>query len=74
MKLAKMMRLLMAAEGIQQKDLATQLGISESTLSRFLNDVQMPDAKSFAAIMVWCFDAQSSTSVFGPIDRRGAHS
>ena len=49
-----MLRIYLAAMNLQQKDVAEEIGISESTLSRFLSGQQMPDAAGFMKIIGWC--------------------
>ena len=53
-RFAEMLRLYFAAYRINQKDAAEEIGISESTLSRFLGGNQMPDAHGFMRIIAWC--------------------
>lgn len=55
MRLRAMIRIFIAARGVPQKEIAAQIGISESTLSRFLSDGEkLPDAGNFAKILSWC--------------------
>lgn len=54
MRLAHMMRIYIAAMSIEQKSVAQACGCSESTMSRFLAEKQMPDAAAFARIIAWC--------------------
>jgi predicted transcriptional regulator len=53
MRLARALRLLIAAENLEQKAVAEQIGINESTLSRFLSGRADPDAAGFARILSW---------------------
>lgn len=56
MRLARMVRLFIAADGtLTQKQVAMEIGINESTLSRFLSGEQMPDSRAFVALVIWCF-------------------
>ncbi|UOF79467.1 regulatory protein [Caudoviricetes sp.] len=59
MRLAKMLRLYLAAEGIDQCAVAAACNISPSSLSRFLSGEQYPEAMAFARIQAWCADADS---------------
>ena len=52
-RFAEMVRIYLAAFRVSQKDAAQEIGISESTLSRFLNEGTMPDAHGFMRIVVW---------------------
>lgn len=55
MRLARMLRRYAAAtEGLTQKQVAQAAGVNESTVSRFLSGEQMPDARAFAALLVYC--------------------
>lgn len=55
MKLARMVRLFVeTTDGLSQKQVAAEIGINESTLSRFLNGESMPDAVGFSKILTWC--------------------
>ena len=37
-----------------QKQIALECGVSQSTLSRFISEKQMPDMYAFAKILAWC--------------------
>lgn len=61
MRLARMIKLYIAAtDGLNQKTVAQQSGISESTLSRFLGGDQMPDGRAFAALLAWSLRDQEA--------------
>jgi hypothetical protein len=54
MKLARMLKLYAAiTDGVTQKQIAQEAGVSESTLSRFLSGEQMPDGRAIAALISW---------------------
>lgn len=53
MRLAEMLRLYIAANGLEQKAVAAEIGISESTLSRFLSGASMPDGIGFMRVVAW---------------------
>lgn len=53
MRLADMLRLYIAANGLEQKMVATEIGISESTLSRFLSGASTPDGIGFMRVVAW---------------------
>jgi len=53
MRLAEMLRLYIAANGLEQKAVATEIGVSESTLSRFVSGNAVPDAIGFMRIIAW---------------------
>lgn len=54
MRFARMLRLYVAAtDGVTQKQIARESGVNVSTLSRFINGDQMPDGRSFAALLAW---------------------
>jgi transcriptional regulator with XRE-family HTH domain len=55
MRMARMLRLYIAASDLTQKQVAADAGIAESTLSRFLSGEQMPDARGFLALLAWCW-------------------
>lgn len=57
MRLARMLKLYVAThEGsLTQKQVAKEAGMSEASLSRFLTGEQMPDGRSFGALVAWCF-------------------
>lgn len=52
-RFAEMLRIYLAAYRMSKKKAAKEIGISESTLSRFLEGRAMPDAHSFMRIVVW---------------------
>lgn len=52
-RLAMMLRLFIASQGLEQRAVADDMGISESTLSRFLSGKQNPDGAGFCKIIVW---------------------
>jgi transcriptional regulator with XRE-family HTH domain len=52
-RLAEMIRIYLAAYRMTQKKAAEEIGITESTLSRFLEGKAMPDAHGFMRIVVW---------------------
>lgn len=54
MRLAEMLRLYIASMRLEQREVAAQCGISESTLTRFLNDGRLPRADAFARLVAWC--------------------
>ena len=61
MRLARMLRLYVAAtEGLTQKQVAQQSGVSESTVSRFLSGEQMLDGRAFAALLAYCLGEHES--------------
>jgi transcriptional regulator with XRE-family HTH domain len=64
MRLAKMLRLYLAAEELEQRTVAGECGVSETTLSRFLAGDRLPDAAGFARIQAWCAGV-----VFAPTKR-----
>lgn len=41
-------------DGMSQKKLSEETGVSETTISRFLAGERLPDAQAFAAIQAWC--------------------
>lgn len=54
MRFARMLRLYVATtDGVTQQRVATEAGVSESTLSRFLRGQQMPEGRAFAALLSW---------------------
>ena len=53
-RLSEMLRIYIAAMNIEQKTVAIEIGISESSLSRFLNGEQLPDSPGFIRILMWC--------------------
>lgn len=57
MRLARMLKLYLATHegGLTQKQVAKEIGMSEASLSRFLTGEQMPDGRSFGALVAWCF-------------------
>lgn len=54
MRLAKMMRIYIASEGLDQKTVAQECGVSETTLSRFLSGERLPEADAFMRLLSWC--------------------
>jgi transcriptional regulator with XRE-family HTH domain len=54
-RFAEMVRLYLAANRINHKVAAKEIGISESTLSRFLSGRGMPDYKASLEIIAWVF-------------------
>ncbi len=52
MRIAKMIRIWRASEGIDQKDLAAEIGIGASVLSR-VEKGKSPDAAGAVKIMAW---------------------
>ena len=52
-RFAEMVRIYLAAYRMTQKQAAEEIGINESTLSRFLNEGAMPDAHGFMRIVAW---------------------
>lgn len=61
MRLRKMLRAYIAAEGLSQKDVATEMGISQSLLSRFLTGDCSPSADAYARVIAWCSGAPAPT-------------
>lgn len=59
MRLARMMALYIAAEGLEQKRVAEEIGVGESTLSRFLTGSALPAADAYARMLAWCSCATS---------------
>jgi predicted DNA-binding transcriptional regulator AlpA len=57
MRLARMLKIYVATHegGLTQKQVAKEAGMSEASLSRFLTGEQMPDGRSFGALVAWCF-------------------
>lgn len=55
MRLIRMIRLYLAAEGLGQNELCAELGISTSTLSRILNGKQV-HASTFAKLISWSLE------------------
>lgn len=53
MRIGKMLGLYCAAMSIQQKDLAKQLDISESSLTRLIRGDAAVNALSYAKIVLW---------------------
>lgn len=53
MRLAEMLRLYIAANGLEQKAVAAEIGVSESSFSRFLAGNSVPDAIGFMRIVSW---------------------
>ena len=53
MILAKMLRLYLDANDLDQKTAAQQMKINESTLSRFMSGQTLPDAENFMRILLW---------------------
>jgi transcriptional regulator with XRE-family HTH domain len=54
MRLARMLKLYIAAEGLEQKKVAEEIGIGESTLSRFISGAALPAADAYARVLAWC--------------------
>lgn len=54
MRLARMLKLYIAAEGLEQKKVAAEIGIGESTLSRFMSGEALPAADAYARVLAWC--------------------
>ena len=54
MRLAAMLRIYIAASNLQQKAICKQIGVNESTFSRFISGNREPDAEGFAKILTWC--------------------
>jgi len=52
-RLAAMLRLYIATGNREQRELADEIGINESTLSRYLSGKASPDAEGFSKILVW---------------------
>ena len=52
-RFSEMLRIYLAAYRLSQQQVALEMGISDSTLSRFLAGKAMPDAHSFMRIVVW---------------------
>lgn len=55
-KLAKMIKLWIAANDIEQGQLAKEWGTPSATVSRFLNGKNMPDGKTTARIISWLLE------------------
>lgn len=55
-KLAKMVKLWIAAHNIEQTQLAKEWGTPTSVVSRFLNGKNMPDGKTTARIISWLLE------------------
>lgn len=53
-RIAPMLRLYLAVHDISQKRAALDIGVSESTLSRFLAEKNTPDGEAVAAVIRWC--------------------
>lgn len=53
MRLAEMLRLYIAANQLEQKAVAAEIGVNESTLSRFIAGNATPDAAGFMRIVAW---------------------
>jgi transcriptional regulator with XRE-family HTH domain len=51
--LGEALRLYVAAHRVEQRTAAAAIGISETTLSRLMNDGRLPDAAGFARLMAW---------------------
>jgi len=55
-KLAKMIRLWLAANDIDQKALEGPWQATGATISRFLNGAHMPDGRTTARIIAWILE------------------
>ena len=55
-KLAKMIRLWLAANDIEQTELAKAWEAAPSTVSRFLNGAHLPDGRTMARIIAWMLE------------------
>ena len=55
-RLATMIRIYVAMNGIQAKSLAKSWGCSPSTVTRFLKGEVMPDARTVIRIISWCIE------------------
>lgn len=51
-----MIKLWAAAHGIDQRQLAEELGTTGATVSRFVNGQNMPDGATTARIIGWLFE------------------
>lgn len=59
-KLAKALRMYLAAQDIEQQALAQELGVSEAMVSRFLAGQGRPEAITSAKIYLWLLQEESS--------------
>lgn len=71
-RFAEMLRLYIAAYRLTQKQVASEVGVNESTLSRFLEGGSMPDAHSFMRIVVWATLPPVWHNEEAPADTTGA--
>lgn len=65
MRLAKMISLYLAANGLTNKATAQQLGISESSFSRFLSGESGLDSVSFMKVINWVSSSDSWNDGYG---------
>ncbi len=62
-----MMRLWLAANNKTQAELAKELGINESTMSRFLSGKDLPYATTFIKIQTWAFGMEGPITSIDPL-------
>ena len=55
-RLGEALRLYLAAKQIEQLKVALAIGTSQSTVTRFLQGKNMPDAATMARLVVWLLD------------------
>lgn len=60
MRLAWMIRMWAAANGIEYAKLAEQWQASPSTVTRFLHNEQMPNGPTMARIIAWLMDNETT--------------
>ena len=65
MRLAKMILLYLAANNLSQKNVAKDLGISESSFSRYLSGDSGLDAVSFMKLISWVSSTDSWNDGYG---------
>lgn len=63
MRIAEMLRLYIAANNLEQKVVAQEIGISESTLSRFLGGTSIPDGLGFVRMIAWATGVEMPKAV-----------
>ena len=57
-RLAAALRLLLAANNMDQKDLATAIGVSQSAITRFLKGECILEATTMLRLMTWMLDTK----------------
>lgn len=55
MRLARMLRIYISVNNLTAKAVAAEIGVHESTISRFIAGKALPDAEGLVRIQTWCF-------------------